>query len=613
MITRAALLAAALRLLGYYNGNDYSAGNPGGMSGVGGMATNWEPCIQDIGTVANGVGEVAGTIAAAQSTIGMVWDAATTVADPGAGKLHAATATPAVGSYSLLVSATDSAGTDVGAMLSELGASSSATKARARLVAVGDASKYLDLLVTGISGAGAFRTLAVTCIGGPGGFAAGDAVALGWVRTGDKGDIGSGVTAATPNTLAQRDAAGAVSVTGLKAPGGASDSLAVTAGVTEQISDANWNYAQSNLRRRQSNASSVKMQALMLGGDDTANTSMGAYWASWLVCSAAPGNGSTSGIVNKLVWAGPGDLDLRPAGKLLVKGVEIGSGEDTATSIAVASSVDIGSTTAKAIKITAGTGPITAWGTAPAGAHRDITFATAVVLTQNATSAILTGGGNITTAVGDTCRMESLGGGNWKMLSYQRANGLPLGIISTQALSMSDKSSNVSLTDSNMTANNIGGSVGSGRAVAAIDVPRYWEVVVLAMTSPSIPGIAAGSAPVTDYLTNSTLGWGYLASGYKGNNGQGQQFGDSWGAGSRLCFAYNPANRGFWMGKVVNNVPVWGGGGDPEAGTNPAYTIPANTPVFPGYSIVGQGTAFNHCFGSGQQAGSAPSGYFAFT
>jgi hypothetical protein len=180
------------------------------MSGVGGMATNWEPCIQDIGTVANGVGEVAGTIAAAQSTIGMVWDAATTAADPGAGKLRATTAAPAVGSYSLLVSATDAAGADIGAMLTELGASNSATKARARLVAVGDAAKYLDLLVTGFSGAGAYRTLAVTCIGGPGGFAAGDAVALGWGRTGDKGDTGavgpaggpvyySAVTAGTAN------------------------------------------------------------------------------------------------------------------------------------------------------------------------------------------------------------------------------------------------------------------------------------------------------------------------------------------------------------------------------------------------------------------------------
>ncbi|SMF72278.1 hypothetical protein SAMN02982917_4127 [Azospirillum oryzae] len=221
MITRAALLAAALRLLNYYNGDEKTAQNPGGLTGVGGMADNWDPCIQDIGTVANGVGEVAGTIAAAQSTIGMVWDAATTVADPGAGNLRATTATPAVGSYSLLVSATDSAGADIGAMLTELGASSSAIRARARLVAVGDAAKYLDLRITGVTGVGAYRTVGVTCIGGPGGFATGDAVALGWVRSGDKGDTGAagagpnwgGTSAGTANaqTLAPAVALGSLS------------------------------------------------------------------------------------------------------------------------------------------------------------------------------------------------------------------------------------------------------------------------------------------------------------------------------------------------------------------------------------------------------------------
>ena len=118
------------------------------------------------------VGSTAGTIAAAQSTVSMIWDAATTATDPGAGKLRATTASPAVGSYNLLVSTTDSAGVDIGSMLAAMGTSSSAIKARARLVKVGDASKYVDLQVTSVSGAGAYRTVAVTCVGGPGGFGA---------------------------------------------------------------------------------------------------------------------------------------------------------------------------------------------------------------------------------------------------------------------------------------------------------------------------------------------------------------------------------------------------------------------------------------------------------
>ena len=56
MTTLANMLAAAQRLLNYYNGDEKTAQNPGGLTGVGGMADNWDPCIQDIGTVANGVG-----------------------------------------------------------------------------------------------------------------------------------------------------------------------------------------------------------------------------------------------------------------------------------------------------------------------------------------------------------------------------------------------------------------------------------------------------------------------------------------------------------------------------------------------------------------------------
>ncbi|WP_372396898.1 hypothetical protein ABMY26_22675 [Azospirillum sp. HJ39] len=230
MTMLAAMLAAAQRLLGYYNGDEKTAQNPGGLTGVGGMADNWDPCIQDIGTVANGVGEIAGAMAAAQSVVVLKWDAATLVAAPAAGTLRATTAAPAVGSYSLLVSVTDAAGTGIGDMLTDLGASSSAAKARARLVKVGDAGKYLDLQVTGVSGSGAYRTVAVACIGGPGGFAAGDTVAIGWTRTGDKGDVGGASlppgSVAAPGLAVMGD-----SNTGIAQVGGADTLSAVVAAI----------------------------------------------------------------------------------------------------------------------------------------------------------------------------------------------------------------------------------------------------------------------------------------------------------------------------------------------------------------------------------------------
>lgn len=93
MTTLATMLAAAQRLLTYYNGDEKTAQNPGGLTGVGGMADNWDPCIQDIGTVANGVGDAmtaastsegnAGESAeaAAESALSAQQDAQATAAD----------------------------------------------------------------------------------------------------------------------------------------------------------------------------------------------------------------------------------------------------------------------------------------------------------------------------------------------------------------------------------------------------------------------------------------------------------------------------------------------------------------------------------------------------
>lgn len=165
----------------------------------------------------------------------------------------------------------------------------------------------------------------------PTGGTAGSGTPSSWVigvsgAVGPKGDNGTGDTAATPNTLVQRDGAGAIAVTGINAPGGASDTIASLIGAYEQISDINWNYGQSALRRRQSNAATVKMQPYLLGGDSIADTTMGAQWASWLVCSATPTSTSTSSIVTKFVLAGPGDIDLRPSsGRLLLNGVSLAS------------------------------------------------------------------------------------------------------------------------------------------------------------------------------------------------------------------------------------------------------------------------------------------------
>lgn len=93
--------------------------------------------------------------------------------------------------------------------------------------------------------------------------------------------------------------------------------------------------------------------------------------------------------------------------------------------IASASTMNIGVAAANSISVT-GTATITAFDTIAAGAKRELVFAGAATLTHNATSLILPTGANITTAAGDVADFVSLGSGNWRCVSYMRANGQAL-------------------------------------------------------------------------------------------------------------------------------------------------------------------------------------------
>ncbi|CAO3355191.1 hypothetical protein [Azospirillum palustre] len=140
MTTLATMLAAAQRLLSYYNGDEKTAQNPGGLTGVGGMADNWDPCIQDIGTVAQGMGDVytdlsAKTTAAAGSATAAAGsaDAAHTseLAAAGSAGSAAGSATAASGSAT---AAANSAGAAAG---SATAAATSATLAGQYAAAAG--------------------------------------------------------------------------------------------------------------------------------------------------------------------------------------------------------------------------------------------------------------------------------------------------------------------------------------------------------------------------------------------------------------------------------------------------------------------------------------------
>lgn len=93
--------------------------------------------------------------------------------------------------------------------------------------------------------------------------------------------------------------------------------------------------------------------------------------------------------------------------------------------LASASTVNIGVAGANTISISGTTG-ITTFDTIASGSTRRLVFQGALTLTHNATSLILPGAANITTAAGDVAEFVSLGGGNWRCIGYQRASGTPL-------------------------------------------------------------------------------------------------------------------------------------------------------------------------------------------
>lgn len=107
--------------------------------------------------------------------------------------------------------------------------------------------------------------------------------------------------------------------------------------------------------------------------------------------------------------------------------------------IASAATVDLGAATGSYVSISGSTGPITSFGTIAAGVTRFVTFASTPTITHNATSLILPGGADITAAAGDSLAAVSLGSGNWRVLFYSKASGLP---VSTPADAYSIKTAN---------------------------------------------------------------------------------------------------------------------------------------------------------------------------
>jgi hypothetical protein len=96
--------------------------------------------------------------------------------------------------------------------------------------------------------------------------------------------------------------------------------------------------------------------------------------------------------------------------------------ENQGTTLPSAGVVNLNSATGNYLHIS-GTTTINSFGTCPAGARFILMFEGILILTYNATSLIIPGLANKTTAAGDCCMIISEGSGNWRIVGYFAISG----------------------------------------------------------------------------------------------------------------------------------------------------------------------------------------------
>jgi hypothetical protein len=174
-------------------------------------------------------------------------------------------------------------------------------------------------------------------------------------------------------------------------------------------------------------------------GTNTTQIATMAALAAQALTSALPGqSGNDGGTITTNGAVASWVTGVGQSGKLLTTNGTAASWTDTLTghlnnaadvTIASASTVNIGAAASNNI-IISGTTTITAFDTIAAGATRRVKFSGALTLTHNATSLIIPGGANITTAANDTAQFTSLGSGNWICDFYSRASGIAIAVAS---------------------------------------------------------------------------------------------------------------------------------------------------------------------------------------
>ena len=224
--------------------------------------------------------------------------------------------------------------------------------------------------------------------------------------------------------------------------------------------------------------------------------------------STASSNSPSGGTV---VGAGLDD-NLREIQKVVRQDLAT-KGNDVAST----ATADVGAVAGFMHDIT-GTTAITGLGTVSAGIHKVLKFEGALTLTHNATSLILPGGANITTADGDIGWFISEGSGNWRCITYFKA---ATGAVVTAA---SDTASGVIeiATQAEMeTATDVVRAVTPGRTQYHPGVAKAFGYVTVSGGTPTLQvnHNITGIADTTIGTVTVTIGTDFSSTSYSVTTG----------------------------------------------------------------------------------------------
>ena len=254
----------------------------------------------------------------------------------------------------------------------------------------------------------------------------------------------------------------------------------------------------------------------------------------------------------------------------------------TEVDLASAATTDL-SAVGSNVRIT-GTTTITSFGTVANGVTRQLRFAAALTLTHNATSLILPGGANITTAAGDTATARSLGSGNWVVTSYTRA-AAPSAATMTTARVLGR------ITAGSGAIEEI--ALGNAAAALSLGVNRGTEQATTSGTAIDFTSIPAGVRRITVVFNQVST---------NGSAGIGIRLGTS---GGIVSSGYDSSvtyfnNSGSGSGAPTDYFPLWNGSAaDTNTGVMALLNISGNIWVASYNGMMASGAQRFQCVSGG--------------